>query len=191
MTTRLVHPTRREWISAAAFVAAGALAFDSAAKANSVAQTPTSTGVSHTAESIHQEINLAATPKRVYGALTIAAQFQKVESFSDAAKSMNLATNPVEIGAEPGAAFSLFGGYITGRQIELVANQRIVQVWRVGNWPAGKYSLVRFDLAANSAGTGTLLTFDHTSFPAGEADHLAEGWYLNYWNPLTKFLAQP
>ena len=109
-----------------------------------------------------------------------------IESLSDAAKSMNLATNPVTISTEPGGAFSIFGGYITGRQIELVPSERIVQAWRVGNWAPGQYSLARFQLAAN--GVGTTLTFDHTGFPVGDGEHLSEGWVLNYWQPLTKFL---
>jgi hypothetical protein len=36
--------------------------------------------------------------------------------------------------------------------------------------------------------TGTLITFDHTGFPATERDHLASGWYANYWEPMKKYL---
>jgi hypothetical protein len=30
----------------------------------------------------------------------------------------------------------------------------------------------------------TTVALDHTGFPVGQADHLASGWYANYWNPL-------
>lgn len=182
-----IKPNRREWLSAAGLAAIGALAFDRTTS-NAQTQSATTNGVTRTAEAIHQEISFPmVAPKRLYDALSIAAQFEKVESFSDAAKSMNLAAHPVAISTETGGAFSIFGGYITGRQIELVPSERIVQAWRVGNWAPGQYSLARFQLAPN--GAGTTLTFDHTGFPAGDGEHLAEGWALNYWQPLAKFLA--
>jgi activator of HSP90 ATPase len=82
--------------------------------------------------------------------------------------------------------FSLFGGYITGRQIELVPNLRIVQAWRAGGWDPGHYSIAKFELVEQ--GSGTKIVFDHTGFPIGQAEHLAEGWKGNYWEPLEKFL---
>jgi activator of HSP90 ATPase len=85
-----------------------------------------------------------------------------------------------------GGAFSLFGGHILGRQIELVPNQRIVQAWRTADWKPGVYSIAKFELAEE--GSETRIVFDHTGFPAGQAAHLAEGWVGNYWAPLTKYL---
>jgi activator of HSP90 ATPase len=93
-----------------------------------------------------------------------------------------------EISREAGGAISLFGGYVTGRQIELVPNERIVQVWRAGSWDPGSYSLAKF--VFTEQGAGAKLVFDHTGFPLGLAEHLAEGWRINYWEPLEKFLAQ-
>ena len=87
---------------------------------------------------------------------------------------------------EAGGAFTLFGGYIVGRHIELVPNRRIVQAWHEESWPEGVYSIVRFELTEQ--GKGTKLVFDHTGFPAGAGEHLAAGWKLNYWEPIGKFL---
>src|ERR1044072_1311264 len=56
-------------------------------------------------------------------------------------------------------------GHIVGRHIELVANERIVQAWRVIDWNPGVYSIVKFELAEH--GSGTKLVFDHTGFPEG------------------------
>ena len=80
----------------------------------------------------------------------------------------------------------MFGGYITGRQIELVPDELIVQAWRVGSWGRGVYSIAKFELIAQ--GSGTQIVFDHTSFPKGEAEHLASGWQEHYWDPLLKFM---
>jgi activator of HSP90 ATPase len=144
--------------------------------------------ISHSAEAIHQEVTFNATPARVYAALTDAKQFDKVVQLSAAAKSMALPNKPVEISREAGGAFSTFGGYISGRHIELISGQRIVQAWRAATWPAGAYSIARFALAAE--GAHTKLIFDHTGFPQGEADHLLTGWNGNYWEPLAMFLGQ-
>lgn len=145
-------------------------------------------GILRAEEAIHQEPVFKASRKRVYEALTDANQFAKVVALSAAMKGggMKLGTKVAEIGREPGGTFALFGGYITGRQVELVADERIVQVWRAGSWDVGSYSIARFVLV--ESGGGTKIVFDHTGFPKGQAEHLAEGWRTNYWEPLAKVL---
>jgi activator of HSP90 ATPase len=145
--------------------------------------------ISHTEDAIHQEPVFKASRKRVYEALTDAKQFQKVILLSAAVQSgMAKGNIPAEIVAEPGGAFKLFNGFIIGRNLELVPNERLVQAWRVAYWPAGAWSIVRFVLVEQ--GSDTKVVFDHTGFPKGDADHLLEGWNGNYWQPLAKFLAQ-
>jgi activator of HSP90 ATPase len=144
--------------------------------------------VSRTAESIHQEVTFTANRKRLYEALTETAQFDKVVKLSAAMKSgMPPGASPTAISGELGGPFSNFGGHIIGRHIEMLPNERLVQAWRVVDWPAGVFSIARFELV--EAGSGTKLVFDHTGFPVGLAEHLAEGWKLNYWQPLEKFLS--
>jgi uncharacterized protein YndB with AHSA1/START domain len=139
--------------------------------------------LSHTAESIHQEVVFKASPKRVYDALTDAKQFTKVLEFTE---MKNLP--PAQISPEAGGSFSLFGGVIVGRNIELVPNRRIVQAWRVADsWEDGVYSIVRFELKEQAP--DTRLVFDHRGFPTGQGEHLAAGWKIRYWQPLAKYLA--
>lgn len=145
-------------------------------------------GISHDCAAIHQEAVFKASRKRVYEALTDATQFNKVIQLSAAVRSgAPLGDKPTEISREAGGTLTLFGGYITGRQIELVANQRIVQAWRTAIWSPGVYSIARFELTAQ--GPDTTLVFDHAGFPPDQAQHLATGWHINYWEPLTKYLA--
>lgn len=146
-------------------------------------------GILRNAEAIHQEPILKASRRRVYDALTDAAQFHKVTLLGVAMSSgMVKDGKPTEISREVGGAFQLFGGFIVGRQIELIPDTRIVQVWREVSWDPGFYSLVRFELS--DSGAGTKIVFDHSGFPKGAADHLAIGWKGNYWEPLEKFLSQ-
>ena len=144
-------------------------------------------GISHTAESIHQEPIFTASPKRVYDALTDAKLFTRVVQLSGALQAMHLPDQPAQISREAGGAFALYGGFITGRHVELVPNVRVVQAWRAGDWPPGVYSIAKFELVEQ--GSGCKIVFDHTGFPQGEAGSLASGWKAHYWEPLAKVLA--
>lgn len=181
-------PTRRQVISGAVTALGGAVLGSTRVWASAGAWAGTEEEISRTAEAIHQEPVFKASRKRVYEALTDAKQFEKVVQLSAAMKSgMAPGTMPAEIGREAGGAFALFGGYVTGRQLELVPNERIVQAWRAGGWDPGDYSIAKFQLVEQ--GTGTKIVLDHTGFPKGKAEHLVEGWKMNYWEPLEKFLA--
>src|SRR5258706_5209795 len=123
--------------------------------------------------SIHHEVVLPASPERVYEVFTDGEKFTAVTGGRVA-----------EIGSGEGAAFSLFGGPIHGRHVELVPGQRVVQAWRTKMWPPGKYSLVTFTLTAE--GSGTKLAIDHDAYPADQHDHLSSGWVQNYVEPFAK-----
>jgi activator of HSP90 ATPase len=125
--------------------------------------------------SIHQEVLFDASAVRTYQALTDAARFA---AFTGA---------PAEISGEPGGAFSCFGGMISGRNIELIPGQRVVQAWRAGNWPPGTYSIVRFELKPQ--GEATRLVFDQAGHPAEQQAHLEDGWQKMCWEPLRKYLS--
>jgi activator of HSP90 ATPase len=176
-------PTRRQAIVGVA-MAFGGLALGSAKAWAEVEEE-----ISHSAESIHQEPVFKASRKRVYDALTETKQFDKIIELSGVMKSSMPpgANKPTEISREEGGAFAIFGGYITGRQIELVPSVRIVQAWRVGSWDPGVYSIAKFELIGQ--GAGTKIVFDHTGFPKGDGEHLASGWKAHYWEPLEEFLA--
>jgi activator of HSP90 ATPase len=126
---------------------------------------------------IHQEETFAASPQRIFEALT------------DSAKFTVFSTLPATIDPAPGGSFSLFGGIIFGRNIEVKPNERLVQAWGDKNWPDGLFSVARFVLKPQ--GAGTLLVFDHTGFPndIAEAKSLVRGWNEHYWERLRKYLA--
>jgi activator of HSP90 ATPase len=128
--------------------------------------------------SIHQETLIAAAPQQVYELLTTGSRFS-------AATEM-----PAEITDREGDPFSLFGGRIEGRQIELVPGQRVVQAWRFGNahpspWESGVYSTLRFTL--EPAGDSTRLVIDHTGIPAEWIEHISSGYPSFYQDPIGRF----
>jgi len=168
-------PTRRQAITGMA-MAFGGLAIGSPSRADvqQQMQEAQSTGVEGLLTYLHQEVTIKANPQRIYDALLDAKQFS---TFTGA---------PAEISREAGGAFSMFGGRIVGRNVELVPHERIVQAWRPANWEPGIYSLVKFELKERNSETTVVL--DHTGFPEGNFRHFDSGWYLRYWEPLKKYL---
>jgi activator of HSP90 ATPase len=130
---------------------------------------------------IHQEIDFTVSPQRIYEALLDSKEFSGF-----AAVAGEFSAKSAQIDRVPGGAFSLFEGHIIGRIVDLVPNQRVIQAWRVVDWPAGIYSIVRFELVPN--GSGTHLIFDQTGFPVKLRDRLAAGWQSHYWDLLKKYL---
>jgi len=175
-------PTRRHLIASAA-IAIGGVALGSRRALAQVGDE-----ISHAAESIHQESLIRASRQRVYAALTDARQFNEVTKIVAAKEpTISLEKSPTVLSPDVGGAFSLFGGIIVGRHVELVPDARIVQAWRVAYWTPGIYSIVRFDLIEQ--GAETKIVFDHTGFPKGDAESLASGWKAHYWEPLARYLA--
>ncbi len=147
-------------------------------------------GLTATMQAIHQEVSFDAPPGRVYALLTDEHEFQMVVALSGAAQSGKITpTIAARIGHNAGGSFSSFGGFVVGRNIELVLDKSLVQAWRPQNWAPGIYSIVKFELVAQ--GAGTLLKFDQTGFPADDAQNLASGWKMNYWQPMATVLAHP
>jgi activator of HSP90 ATPase len=126
---------------------------------------------------IHQSNTFKASPNRIYDIL--------MSSREHAAMTANGAA---KISRKPGGTFSCHGGWISGRNIELVTGKRIVQAWRAKNWPPGIYSLVSFTL--KKKGKGTRLTLDHNGIPSNHSHHLTTGWKARYWAPLRAYLSK-
>jgi activator of HSP90 ATPase len=118
---------------------------------------------------VHQESDFTTSPDKIYQLLLDGGQFSAMTGA------------PAQIPRDAGGAFSLFGGVIVGRNIELVPGRRIVQAWE-----PGVYSLVKFELVPR--GHGTHLVLDQTGFPDGEFHSLSIGWPSHCWQPMKKFL---
>jgi activator of HSP90 ATPase len=146
-------------------------------------------GLRSDAQSIHEEVEFAADCARIYRALTDTGAFDSLTRLGDAAA---LLTEPkakaTAISDKVGGAFTLFGGYITGRNLQMIPGTRLVQAWRAASWDPGDYSVVRFELKHHGA-AGCQIVFDHRGFPKGQGESLAHGWRVNYWEPLAKLLA--
>ncbi|MGA2421557.1 MAG: SRPBCC family protein [Candidatus Acidiferrum sp.] len=122
---------------------------------------------------LHQEVILKTTPQRIYEAILDSKQFTVFSGL------------PANIDPQAGGAFTMFGGLIEGRNVELTPSTRIVQAWRPAHWEPGVYSIVRFDFKPQA--DRTLVGLEHYGFPAGDYDHLYSGWTEHYFEPLKKY----
>jgi hypothetical protein len=129
---------------------------------------------------IHQEASINAAPRAVYDVLTDGQKFA-------AATGM-----PAQLSDREGEPFTLLGGRIEGRQIELVPGQRIVQAGRFGAAhptcrDAGVYSVVRFTLSGLQ--DGTRFVIDHAAVPPEWHEHICGGYPSFYQQPLERYFA--
>ena len=128
------------------------------------------------AHQIHHTVRFSATPRAIYRAL--------MDSWQHAA----FTGAPARIDPSVGGRFTAWGPHLSGITVELVRDRRIVQAWRAENWPAGRYSIVTFDLRRTAS--GTTLTFTQAGVPPRNLKSINEGWKTHYWQLLKKYFAK-
>jgi len=78
----------------------------------------------------------------------------------------------------PGAHFSLFGGNIDGTVREVQAPSKLVQQWRVPQWPQGHYGTLTTLLTQGEDSTKLELVLN--GVPSGEEDNAEAGLQTYY-----------
>lgn len=120
------------------------------------------------------------------GLMINAAPHAVFEALMDSKKHSLFTGDTAKISPVVGGSFTTFGGYATGKNLELIPDEKIVQTWRASNWPEGHVSVITFLL--KPAGGGTKLMFSQKDIPESDADNVADGWKTYYWKPLKEFL---
>lgn len=119
----------------------------------------------------HKYYKLKASPEEVYNSL--------VKPFAIA-----LWTGaPAEMTEEPNTEFSLFGGDITGLNLEFIPDKMIVQEWYFGDQT--EKSIVTIRLTPEKNNTNIELT--HTNIPDKDFENMKEGWDNYYFGGLIDF----
>ena len=109
------------------------------------------------------------------------------ELYMDAKKHSIATGAPAEISAKAGSAFSAHGGYIKGKNLQLVKNELIVQSWRGQDWDANACDST-FIIKLEPKGNNVTLRAIHANVPKKHADGIAKGWFSHYWEPWQKYL---
>lgn len=111
---------------------------------------------------------LSASPEVVYNALTNKAVIE-IWTGEDAVMEL-----------EAGGAFSLWEGSITGVNLELEENRKIVQQWFFGEQE--EPSIVTILLYPDKKGTSVELR--HTNIPVEAFENISSGWDEDYFASL-------
>jgi activator of HSP90 ATPase len=123
---------------------------------------------------ITQTIILKAAPHDVF------------ELIIDSKKHSAFTGDNAVISRNVGGKFKAYGDYITGENLEIVQDKRIVQTWRASDWPDGIYSQVTFEF--EKSGKNTKLNFSQEGVPEDQYAEIKQGWIDFYWTPMKKFL---
>lgn len=79
--------------------------------------------------------------------------------------------------------FSLWDGDITGKNLEIVENKKLVQKWNFGDQP--EESIVTIILFENKKGTQVELI--HKNIPDEDYENIIEGWNEYYFGAIKAF----
>ena len=118
------------------------------------------------------KLEFLADPEDVFAALTNPFQIELWSGY------------PADMKAEAGYVFSLWEGDITGVNLEVIPNKRLVQEWFFGEQE--ERSIVRITLKKNS--NKTLLELFHSNIPEDVFDEITEGWKAYYLGPIKNML---
>jgi activator of HSP90 ATPase len=90
---------------------------------------------------------------------------------------------------EIGAEVSAWDGYITGRNLELVPHQRIVQSWRTTEFTDDHGDSI-ITLTLEDDDGGTLLTLVHSNVPNDQTSYEQGGWQERYFEPMAEYFSK-
>ncbi len=87
--------------------------------------------------------------------------------------------------SEKGAKFSTWNGYITGKNVDLIPNQKIIQTWRTSEFnESDEDSILSIEL--KEVENGTELTLTHSNIPEGQIQY-KQGWENHYFVPMRHY----
>ena len=86
--------------------------------------------------------------------------------------------------AKKGEAFEMIGGNVQGSFVELVPFTKIIQKWRLKNWPAGYYAIVEINIKQSRE--DTKLTLSVKAVPEKEVENTKTGWKRYYFEAIKR-----
>lgn len=125
--------------------------------------------------------------KKIVQNITFNASTHDVfELLMDSKKHSAFSGDKAVISRKNGGKFTAYGDYISGKNISIIQDKKIVQTWRASNWPTGTYSKVTFEFFKSE--NNTKLKFTQEDVPSDQYVDIKQGWIDFYWEPMKKFL---
>ncbi|KAK4111468.1 hypothetical protein N656DRAFT_780757 [Canariomyces notabilis] len=104
------------------------------------------------------------------------------QTFTDPQRLAAFTRAPPKVfeGAKKGGKFELFGGNVSGEYLELEAPTKIVQSWRLDQWPKNHYSRLQIEFDQNDVDKVTVMRVEWTGVPIGQEEVTKRNW-LEYY----------
>ncbi len=90
-----------------------------------------------------------------------------------------------ECSEREGDSFSTWDGYIWGKNLELVPNQKIVQSWRTSEFDEADADSI-LSIKLKELPDGTEFCLQHTNIPEGQTQY-KKGWVDHYFTPMKAY----
>ncbi|SPO02693.1 related to AHA1 - stress-regulated cochaperone [Cephalotrichum gorgonifer] len=131
----------------------------------------------------------ASKPEKVINTTTVTdtVEFRTTadeiyQTFTDVNRLTAFTRAPPKVfeGAKKGGKFSLFGGNVSGEYLELDPPKKLVQTWRLNQWPEGHYSRLQIEFDQNDVDHVTVMRVTWEGVPVGQEDVTKRNW-LEYY----------
>jgi uncharacterized protein YndB with AHSA1/START domain len=110
------------------------------------------------------------------------------QAWLDSVAHSDMTGSDATMSDEIGAEVSAWNGYITGRNLELVPAERIVQSWRTKEF-ADEFEDSIVTILLQETEDGTLLTLEHSNVPDDQKGYEEGGWQSNYFEPMVVYFS--
>jgi uncharacterized protein YndB with AHSA1/START domain len=118
---------------------------------------------------------------------TIPASPQEIyDAWLDSLGHSEMTGGEASMSDEVGAEVSAWDGYISGRNLELIPGERIVQTWRTSEF-ADEHEDSVISIVLTEVGDGSLLTLVHSNVPDDQRSYEEGGWQSNYFEPMVVY----
>lgn len=110
------------------------------------------------------------------------------QTFTDPQRIAAFTRAPPKVfeGAKEGGKFELFGGNVTGQYLELKSPTKIVQSWRLNEWPKEHFSNLQIEFDQNDVDNVTVMRVTWSGVPIGQEEVTKRNWGEYYVRSIKK-----
>jgi uncharacterized protein YndB with AHSA1/START domain len=111
------------------------------------------------------------------------------QAWLDSVGHSEMTGGEAEMSDRVGAEVSAWDGYISGRNLELVPDERIIQSWRTSEFADEQEDSV-ITVVLEEIGDATLLMLEHSNVPDEQRSYEEGGWQSNYFEPMVAYFGK-
>ena len=113
---------------------------------------------------------------------------QLYQTFTDPQRLAAFTRAPPKVfeGAKRGGKFELFDGNVSGEYLELEEPTKIVQSWRLKQWPGAHFSRLQIEFDQNDVDGVTVMRVTWSGVPVGQEEVTKRNWGEYYVRSIKK-----